>query len=142
MLRTRDLVAILVRHCFHSIPFVVFVLLCSLVWADSTGKIVGTVIDPTGAVIPGATITLRNAANALKQTAISGSDGNFILSGLVPGPYRIEIAASGFKPYSHDGFTISEGQTVTTEFKLTVSSESTSVEVAEDNVQIDLSSTE
>ena len=60
----------------------------------------GTVTDPSGAVIPGATIHLTNPASGLDRTATSDDAGEFEFSNIAFNPYRIAVAANGFAPLS------------------------------------------
>ncbi|MBK9164009.1 MAG: TonB-dependent receptor [Acidobacteria bacterium] len=62
-----------------------------------TSTVSGTVVDQTGAVVPGATVTISNPATGLTRSAVSASNGRFTFPGLAPATYRIEIEASGFK---------------------------------------------
>lgn len=62
-----------------------------------TGTILGTITDASGAVIPGANVTLVNQLTAAQLTAKSDSDGRFNFTPLQIGTYRIEVEFSGFK---------------------------------------------
>lgn len=68
----------------------------------NTGTIQGAVSDPSGAMVPGAKVTVRNLINGYSQTVSTGSDGSFRLLNLPPNPYHLEVAASGFASYSQD----------------------------------------
>jgi hypothetical protein len=63
----------------------------------STGSIVGTVTDPTGAVVSGAKVTIRNKATSSANTTTSTSAGTFTSGALIPGDYVVRIEAQGFK---------------------------------------------
>lgn len=63
--------------------------------ADESGRITGTVIDPTGAVVPGAKVQLTQE-NAPAQTALTDEQGRFTFAGVVPGAYQLAITAVGF----------------------------------------------
>ena len=66
------------------------------------GTITGTVTDPTGAVIPGSTVTLSNPATGFKRTAQSDASGNFRFTGVPPQSYHVEVTSSGFASSSQD----------------------------------------
>ena len=66
----------------------------------NAGTIEGTVVDPSGAVVPKAEVTLRNAVSGYSQSAMSGSDGVFRLTNVPPNPYRLDVKAPGFSDYS------------------------------------------
>ena len=78
--------------CFLLMPLLV----PALLGQTDTARIQGTVTDPTGAVISGATITATSAGQGTKFTATSDDSGNFTLSGLPRGTYDIKVDASGF----------------------------------------------
>ncbi len=64
----------------------------------TTGSLLGTVTDPTGAVVPNATITVKNKATGKESTATSSDSGNFSIPGLSTGMYNVTVqATSGFK---------------------------------------------
>jgi len=63
----------------------------------TSGDVLGTVTDPTGAVVPGAKVTLTNLGTHVIQTAVSNSAGDYVFSLLMPGSYSIGVAAPGFK---------------------------------------------
>ncbi len=68
-------------------------------WAQSstTGGLKGTVRDPAGAAVPGATVTLTNSATNQNLTTTSDSNGGYGFSLLAPGSYEVTFAATGFK---------------------------------------------
>ncbi|HXA53126.1 MAG TPA: TonB-dependent receptor [Candidatus Acidoferrum sp.] len=61
------------------------------------GSIVGTVTDASGAIIPGANITLANLGTNEQKTTQSGNDGNFVFVNLLPGAYNVTVEKTGFK---------------------------------------------
>ena len=63
----------------------------------ATGSISGTVVDPTGAVVPGAKVTATNAATNTVSSAVTNNDGLFALRSLPPGSYKIAIEAPNFR---------------------------------------------
>jgi hypothetical protein len=66
-------------------------------FAQSTSSIVGTVKDPSGAIIPGATVTLTNLGTADKRTAVTDGNGNYRFLNIAPANYRLDFELSGFK---------------------------------------------
>src|ERR1043165_2543257 len=68
----------------------------------NAGTIEGTVIDPSGSVIPKARILLRNSVSGYQQSTSSAGDGTFRLSNIPPNPYHLEVTASGFAPFTQD----------------------------------------
>jgi hypothetical protein len=68
----------------------------------NAGAIHGTVTDPSGAVIPGATVHLTNGSSGLDRSAISDSTGQFVFTNVPFNPYKITVAANGFAPASQN----------------------------------------
>src|ERR1700722_2032970 len=77
------LVAGLVASMFPFIP-------CPLHAQSDTGRVGGSVLDSTGAVLPGASVKLTNVDTGATQTVTSGSDGNFSFAAVMRGNYKIE----------------------------------------------------
>ncbi|MGC2398160.1 MAG: carboxypeptidase regulatory-like domain-containing protein [Acidobacteriaceae bacterium] len=83
-------------------------LLPSAAIAQSTGSLRGQILDPTGAVVPGATVTLTQGPAV--KTAQSGGDGVYSFKVLSPGSYTLEVQAAGFAAFSKTGIVIASGQ--------------------------------
>jgi hypothetical protein len=81
-----------------SFLFLLTTLLCPthLLGQAVTGSIVGTITDPTGAVIPGATIVVTDLSKGTTQTAQTNASGNYTVSRLIPDMYSVEATAKGF----------------------------------------------
>jgi len=77
--------------------------------AISNSQVQGTVHDATGAVLPGVTITMTQTTTGLVRTAVSGTDGGYVLPALPPGPYRLEATLQGFKSYAQSGIVLEVG---------------------------------
>jgi Carboxypeptidase regulatory-like domain/TonB-dependent Receptor Plug Domain len=86
----------------------------------TTGVIEGTVVDESGGVLPGATVTLRNTATNFEKVLVTGSDGKFRALLLPLGPYRITIELSGFAKLVREGINLEVGQTITLKLPLQV----------------------
>src|SRR6185437_15524056 len=76
-----------------------------------TGTIVGTVVDSSGAVIPGAAVQLRDAANGTVRTAATGRDGEFHLPNLAASTYTAVVAANGFQKDTITGIQLNASST-------------------------------
>src|ERR1041385_8145761 len=61
-----------------------------------TTSINGTVTDPSGSVIPNATITLVNTETGVQRSTVSDSQGRYVMPQLAPGPYKLMAKAAGF----------------------------------------------
>jgi Carboxypeptidase regulatory-like domain len=64
--------------------------------ALEAGQIGGVVVDPNGAVVPGASITVTNKQTGIALTATSNSEGHWVVSGVQPGPVTVSVTSSGF----------------------------------------------
>ena len=86
------------------------VILCVAVWAQDTASITGTVTDPSGAAVPGAQVTVNNAANGISHDATTNGSGDFLFAALPIGSYDITVTATGFKKYEAKGVVLSVAQ--------------------------------
>src|SRR5579871_2048346 len=68
----------------------------------NAGTIEGTVVDPSGAVIASAEVTLQNPVSGYMQAATTGADGSFRLVNIPPNVYHLEVKASGFGTSGQD----------------------------------------
>jgi Carboxypeptidase regulatory-like domain/TonB-dependent Receptor Plug Domain len=89
--------------------FAVFVIFFSLnisgLWAQSAGSagtIYGTVTDSTGAVVPGAAVTISNPVSGYSRSASSDKEGRYQFTNLPFNPYHLAVSMSGFAAYSQD----------------------------------------
>ena len=115
-------------------------LLSSSGLADATASISGVVLDPSGAVVADAEVTLQNSAGGGEQHVTTSGDGSFSFADIVPASYRIRIQAAGFKPYAQTVVTGASPANV--EVRLEMNSESTTVEVSADGLEAELSSSQ
>ena len=75
------------------------------------GSITGTVADSTGALIPGATITITDVSKGTSVTATSNASGEFTIEHLIPDSYNVKVTMNGFKSYETDGLGVSADET-------------------------------
>ncbi|MFZ0977969.1 MAG: TonB-dependent receptor [Candidatus Acidiferrales bacterium] len=104
---------------------------CAILSAQtiSTSQIRGTIIDATGAPVPGAQITLTQTANGAVRTATSGTDGGYTLPELPVGPYQLTVTKTGFSKYVQNGIVLQVGVTPTIDVSLKVGAISEEVTV-------------
>ncbi|MGA7853390.1 MAG: carboxypeptidase regulatory-like domain-containing protein [Candidatus Acidiferrales bacterium] len=100
----------------------------SLAQSVVTGGIAGVVTDPTGAVIVGATVNLKNNATGESFTTTTGTSGSFQFTLLKPGTYVVSASQSGFKQTT-ESIEVLLGQTVAANLKLEIGSGAVTVEV-------------
>jgi hypothetical protein len=111
----------------------------TLLMAQSdTGRVTGVVADSTGAVIPGASVSLTNVDTGAVQTRTSGQDGNFTFAAVPRGNYRVDASHAGFTQ-AQQTFTLQVSQVQTIEFKLPVGVATQTVEVTDAAPIVDLS---
>src|SRR6266568_2976864 len=105
------------------------VFLPSLGFAQAdTGTITGTVRDTSGAVVPDAMVTVRNAATGATRTAQTGGDGVYTFPALPPTLYDLTISKAGFADYKAQA-TVTVASHITLDAQLSVSQVSTTIEV-------------
>ena len=96
----------------------------------ASGSISGTAVDPTGAVIVGATVTAVNTATNVTANTTTTSSGSFLLAGLAVGTYTVTMTQSGFQTITLSDIAVTAGTDHGLgSIKLTVGSKSTTVEV-------------
>ena len=95
-----------------------------------TGRVVGTVTDPTGAVIPRAEISLTNNATGAKLTGTSNENGQLNVSAVPAGEYTAAVTAAGFQT-NVQKITVRVTTSLTLNFSLKPGEQSTSVEVTD-----------
>src|SRR5262245_25425563 len=81
--------------------------------AVSVGAFEGTITDPNGAIIAGATITATNKATSAERTATTDSSGYYRIAGLTPGVYKVKIEAKSFASQINEDVTLNVGITLT-----------------------------
>jgi hypothetical protein len=77
-----------------------------------TGQISGTVTDSGGGVLPGATVTVKNAGTNQTRETVTGVDGAFLFPDLLAGKYDVTVAVSGFKTYEQKGINLASTERV------------------------------
>jgi hypothetical protein len=102
----------------------------------SAATLVGTVTDPSGAVVAGAIIELINVDTNVTQAARSNQGGLYSFASVSPGPYRIEVKHPGFKSLIETGLTLHVGDTVSQNFRLELGATTESITVSGDAVAV------
>lgn len=97
-----------------------------------TGNLRGTVSDPSGAVVQGASVTARQTDTGFSRTATTDRGGNYLLLELPVGHYRLEIAATNFQKYVQDGISLDVNETAAVSVRLVVGSEKEILQVEAD----------
>src|SRR5256885_16512740 len=108
----------------------------------TNGGIQGTVSDPNGGAVVGASITDRNLETGLPQATSTTDAGVYCLPNLPPGRYSVVVEASGLKKYSQEGVTVSTGTTVSLDIPMQVGGVSENVTVIADASQLQTATSE
>jgi hypothetical protein len=92
-------------------------------------SVTGTVTDPSGAVVPGARVTMTNVSNGFAYTAITNGSGIYVVLNLRPDTYTLTVSAKGFRTYSRRGITLVVNQAANVNVRLEVGSSVQTVQV-------------
>jgi Carboxypeptidase regulatory-like domain/TonB dependent receptor len=125
--------------------FGIFALLLALVFSFSVsgygqtfrGAINGTVTDPSGAVVAGASVKATNTATGIVLTSVTTSDGQFAFQDLPLGTYRIEVSASGFSTVVVAQVPVTAGSVYTVPVRLKLGQQATAIEVSAAALSVD-----
>ena len=102
----------------------------------ATGDIVGTITDTTGAVVPGTKITVTNVATGLTYNSEATNDGNFLVTQLPAGHYRVQASKTGFKTWTTTDITLAIGDRYRADARLEVGQIADSISVEANAVQL------
>jgi hypothetical protein len=112
--------------CILSVLFLV----ANVFAQETTGGLQGTVKDPSGAVVPKATVELTGAAQAGAKSLETDSSGYYRFANLPPGTYTVTVKASGFSELKREGVVVEVGHLPTLDLALAVGAAGTVVEVS------------
>lgn len=101
------------------------------------GGVNGSVVDPQGAVIAGATVTLTNVDTAATRSTTSSTGGDFLFQDLPLGTYSVTVSSNGFATAKFNAIPVSAGTIYTLPVKLSVSSSATTIEVQAAQIALD-----
>src|SRR5437870_2515333 len=85
----------------------------------TTATLIGSVYDTAGAIISGASITLRNLTTNQRRTLASDADGSYRIAALPVGDYEVRVKATGFAPYLNPKVTLPLGRSTSLDISLT-----------------------
>ncbi|ABF39921.1 Cna B-type protein [Candidatus Koribacter versatilis Ellin345] len=100
------------------------------------GNIFGTVTDPQGAAVPGATVTVSNVRKGTSDTATTNESGNYQVTHLIPDEYSVKVEAKGFKTFEQKSVSVSADQSARLDAQVQLGSESQTVEVTSEAPQL------
>ena len=124
------------RRTTARILFVIFA--CAAIGSaqETRGSLVGRVVDPSGAVVPAATVTATNVSTNVKLKAASNHEGAYQILYVLPGMYSVTASVSGFKTARQDNVEIRIHERVQVDFTLEVGSLAEEVQVSSESPQL------
>ena len=102
----------------------------SSLFAQATGSIRGTVVDTSGALISGATVTATNSETSSVRAVVTNKEGIYVFPSLAIGTYSLRISHDGFETQKRDGIQLLTGQTLDLHIEIAIGSVTQSVEVS------------
>ncbi len=109
---------------------------------QGTSELRGRVEDAQGGVLPGVSVIVTNQATGMFRETISGEDGSFIASGLVPGTYQVTAELQGFKKFERKELRLEVGKTTSVDVAMQVGGLEETVNVTAESPIVDLTSKE
>src|SRR5262245_20768225 len=107
-------------------------------WAQTeTGRLTGVVLDQTGAILPGATVTLTSTATGAVRNTVSDALGRYVFANVQPGPYTVKTTMSGFGAQSTP-VVVTVGGTVAVETQMKLAGQSEAVSVVASSQDINI----
>jgi len=107
----------------------VLLLACPMAYSQDSGAITGRVTDPTGAVVPGAAVTVTQTELNYENKTVTNGDGLYRVLSLRPGPYRVSVTAAGFEHLIREGISLRTDETLDIDLTLKLGAATESVEV-------------
>jgi len=135
LLRARWTAVCLVVATCLSIPAALF-------GQGASGRIVGRVADPTGAVLPGVKVALVNEATNVSRGGKTNDSGDYSFVEVVPGTYTVQFELTGFKKNVQKSVIVDVNQVVTLNSTLQIGASQETVEVTSEAPQVDTTSTQ
>src|SRR5581483_2320149 len=126
--------------CMASLVAVLVSVPALLLAQQSTAQLTGSITDASGAVIPGAQITVTNEGTGIKREAKSNELGFYTVPLLPPGNYRVTVQREGFRPIMRSGIVLEVDQAARIDFALEVGAVSEAVEVVANASRVDTQS--
>ncbi len=131
------------RRSFSLLATLLLGLISQQSLAQSTGgRVLGRVLDPTGAVVPDVTLTLTNDASGQALSAVSSKVGDYIFPSVAVGTYHLQAQGSGFQDFVASGILVNLNATVSYDVKLQVGANTQAVEVTAEAPLVDTTTTQ
>lgn len=111
-------------------------------WAAVTGSISGTVTDPTGSVVPGATVTAQSVETGIATPTKTNADGAYSFPALPIGHYDLRVEAKGFSQVFEKGIVLNVNTALRVDVKLRIGVVTRNVQVSANATQVNMVSTQ
>ena len=98
--------------------------------ASTAGELSGTVADTTGAVVPGASLTLSQPATGFSRTSVANAQGSYVFPNLQAGEYVLRVSAKGFAEARYSDVVVPTGRTVNLNVQMKVGSATQTIEIS------------
>ena len=122
--------------------FAILLMVSRAAMAATTGSISGTVMDPSGAVIPGAMVSATNAATGMAYKTSSNERGFCTFPSLPVGKYDLHLEAAGFTPHRRNGLTIDTGTALQIDMTVSMIEKIEEVTVLSNEIHVETASTQ
>lgn len=121
---------------FFGIFLVILTSLTNSFGQEFRGTVTGTVSDPNGAAVAGATVVVKNAATNVSQTVTTNEEGSYTVPFLLPGKYSISVTNEGFKTSTQENVNLNVDDRLTIDFRMEIGS-TTEVNIVADTELIE-----
>jgi Carboxypeptidase regulatory-like domain/TonB dependent receptor len=121
---------------------ILLVFMASVLRASDGGSLLGTITDPNGAAVPGATVTATERDTAVKQSIMTDGRGFYSFQNLPVGRYDVQVSAAGFQPLRRTGIVINVDSKVVVDAGLAIGERSDAVTVSESAARVETADTQ
>jgi hypothetical protein len=128
------------RSYFRLCILLIFAVSVPLAAQEYRGRVQGTVTDPGGGAVPGATVTLTNNQTSVAATRSTNDQGQYLFDLVQPGQYTETVEMKGFSKVIHFGILVQERSNVTVDSQMTVGSVATTITIEANAQDIDFNS--
>lgn len=123
------------RHLWLTLCILVLALSANM-YGQALSGITGVVTDSSGAVVPGAKVTVTNTATQVASHTVTSSSGTYTVTDLIPGSYTVAVELTGFQVSIHNGVAVDVGRNSTVDVVLQTGNVQQSVEVVENAITL------